>query len=111
MRKWSGKIKDLRGWSSDWLDDFCATVNEVAGRRTLPQILGVVFVVFVFAGLAVVMWAVLSLLLGLLVWLLWNQVMPDLGVPAIGYWNAYCLALLCAILFRGNSVHLHETKG
>lgn len=108
MRKWSGKIKDLRGWYADCWSDFCVTVREVAGRRTLPQLLGVTAIVVAFAVMTFVLWTVLSFLLALPVWLLWNTVMPDLGVPAISYWNSYCLTLLCAILLRGNSVHLKE---
>ena len=108
MRKWSGKIRDVRGYCNDCFDDFCVTVEEVVNHKSLPQILGVITIVAGFAVVTIVLWAVLSFLLALPVWWLWNAAMPDIGVPEIGYWNAYCLTLLCAILFRGNSVHLKE---
>jgi len=81
---------------------------ELAGSGTLPQILGVIAISAAFSVIIIVAWALLSFLLGLLVWFLWNQVMPDLGLPVIGYWQAYCLTLLSAVLLRGNSVHLKE---
>lgn len=41
-------------------------------------------------------------LLGLLVMVLWNWLMPCLlGLPAVNYWQAVGLLLLCKILFGG----------
>jgi hypothetical protein len=108
MRRWTRKLKDVRGYFSDCFDDFCATIEEVCGQKTLPQMLGVSFIVVVFCLAMIVLWGALSLLIALPVWGLWNQIMPDLGLPGIGYWQSYCLTFLCAILFRGNSVHLKE---
>ena len=108
MRKWSGKFTDLREYCSDAWDDFCETINAVAGERTVLQILGVTAVVVVFSIISVILWGALSFLLALPVWGLWNVVASEIGVPQIGYLTAYCLTLLCAILFRGNSVHLKE---
>ncbi len=108
MRKWSGRFRDIRGYFSDSWDDFVETIAEVSGEKTIPQVLGVTLIVILFCQAMVAMWAVLSFLVALPVWALWNVVMPDLGFPEIGYWNAYCLTLLCAILFRGNSVNYKD---
>ncbi len=110
MAKWSGRLRDIRGYYSDSWDDFMETILEVAGRGTLPQVLGIMVVVTLFCIVTMLLWGGLSLLIALPVWGLWNYVMPDLGLPEIGYWKAYCLTLLCAILFRGNSVHLEGLK-
>jgi len=108
MRKWSGKIGDVRGYCSDSFDDFCVTIEEVVQHKSLPQVLGVIAIVVAFSVMVMLLWGALSFLIALPVWALWNTVMPDIGVPEISYWNAYCITLLCAILFRGNSVHLKD---
>jgi hypothetical protein len=108
LRKWSGKFKDLRGWYDDAWSDFCTTINEVAGQRTALQIIGVTAIVVFFSVIMVILWGVLSFLLALPVWGLWNVVASEVGIPQINYMTAYCLTFLCAILFRGNSVHLKE---
>ena len=78
MRKWSGKIRDVRGYCNDCFDDFCVTVEEVVQHKSLPQILGVIAIVTGFAVVTIVLWAVLSFLLALPVWWLWNAAMPDI---------------------------------
>jgi hypothetical protein len=108
VRQWSGKIRDIRGYLADCWDDFEATVQEVCGEKTLPQVLGLALVVAAFTVVIILLWAALSFLIALCVWPLWNEVMPHLGLPPITYLQAYCLTLLCAILFRGNSIHLKE---
>ena len=53
----------------------------------------------VLGGLVIA--AVLAFLLGLLVMLLWNWVMPDVfGLPQITYWQGWALVLLAHILFK-----------
>jgi hypothetical protein len=59
-------------------------------------------VVFVLGGL--VQAAILALLFGLLVMLLWNWVMPDIfGLGTLGYWQAWGLVLMAHILFKAAS--------
>lgn len=42
-----------------------------------------------------------SLCFGLIVWPLWNWLMPVIfGLPSIGYWQSFGLCLLSSILFR-----------
>lgn len=108
MRKWSGKFKDLRGWYNDAWSDFCETINEVAGERTVLQMIGVSCIVVMFSLTMIVLWGALSFLIALPVWGLWNVVAVKVGIPQIDYMTSYCLTFLCAILFRGNSVHLKD---
>jgi len=47
--------------------------------------------------------ALLGFLLGIVVMLLWNWLMPALfGLPEIGYWQAVGLFILCHLLFKGH---------
>ena len=102
----SAKIKELRGYAKDWFDDLVATIEELTKNHSLPQLLGVGLIVVAVILVMIVAWAILSLLLGLLVWGLWHVVAPPLGIPMLGYWQCYCLTLLCSILFRGHTVKL-----
>ncbi|HKO04628.1 MAG TPA: hypothetical protein VJW51_07750 [Candidatus Acidoferrales bacterium] len=48
------------------------------------------------------MFVVVLFLLGFVVMGLWNWLMPEIfGLPAISYWQAMGLTLLCKILFGG----------
>lgn len=59
--------------------------------------------VFVFLGV-IALSAVMGLLIAFPVMWLWNWLMPDLfHSPVIGYWQAYGIYLLCAILFKSNN--------
>lgn len=65
------------------------------------------------AGLAILL--IIAIILGALAWafglmcfqswivmLLWNWVAVNLfDLPAIGFWMAFCLRWLCALLFKG----------
>ncbi|WP_407404473.1 hypothetical protein [Sodaliphilus sp.] len=52
--------------------------------------------------------AVFVALLGWLVMLLWNWLMPSLfGLSELGYWQACGLLVLCKILFGGLGGHHH----
>lgn len=54
--------------------------------------------------LIISIYTVAGLLIAVPVMVLWNWVIPDvLHLPAIGYWQAYGLTLLCTILFQSNS--------
>jgi len=48
--------------------------------------------------------ALICLLLGAPVMLLWNWTLPNIfeGVPKIGFWQAVGLNLLCSFLFKSN---------
>ena len=54
----------------------------------------------IFGGLA--LFAVIALVFGLFVMLLWNWLMPELfGLKRLDYWKAWGLLALCTILFKG----------
>lgn len=54
--------------------------------------------------LVIVLAAVFGLLAAVLVYLLWNWLMPDIfGLPTISYWQAWGLYFLAHLLFRGSS--------
>lgn len=56
------------------------------------------------AAIAFVSVVVLSLILTIPTWLLWNWLCPDLfGLPVIDFWQAMGLSLLCSFLFKSNS--------
>ena len=60
------------------------------------------FIVAVVGIIAIA--AVLGLVVAIPVMLLWNWLIPVLfHGPIIGYWQAYGLYLLCAILFKSSS--------
>lgn len=63
--------------------------------------------------LGIVAAAAFALVLGLVVMLLWNWLMPQLfGLSVIGYWQAWGLVLLSHILFKGGLHHAgHYDKG
>ena len=70
--------------------------------------------VAIITSLAIVL-AALAIAFGLmcfqawLVMLLWNWVAVDLfGLPAIGFWMAYCLRWLCGLLFRSSSTSSND---
>lgn len=48
--------------------------------------------------------ALICLIIGLPVMLLWNWVIPDIfpNIPRIGFWQAFGLSLLCSLLFKSN---------
>ncbi|MBN1438234.1 MAG: hypothetical protein JW929_02400 [Anaerolineales bacterium] len=63
--------------------------------RSLPQKVGL-GIVFAAGGIALVA------LIGLIVMLLWNWLMPEIfGLPTIDYWKAWGLMVLSWILFKG----------
>ena len=50
--------------------------------------------------------ALLALIMGWVLMLLWNWLMPDIfGLPLIGYWQAWGLILLSHLLFKGGAGH------
>ena len=60
------------------------------------------FIVAFFGIIAIA--AALGLLIALPVMWLWNWLAPELfHGPMIGYWQAYGIYLLCAILFKSSS--------
>lgn len=72
--------KDLK----DFLDG-----TESEAKPTLQQKLGWILGV-------VLVWAMMSAI----VWVTWNYVMPKLGLPKIGFFEAVSLYILCGVLFR-----------
>ena len=57
----------------------------------------------IFGGL--ILAVLLAFLLGFFVMLLWNFLMPSIfGLPAINYWQAFCIILLAKIVF-GPGIH------
>jgi hypothetical protein len=53
----------------------------------------------IFGGLA--LFAVIALVFGLFVMLLWNWLMPEIfGLRALSYWQAWGLVVLAHILFK-----------
>ena len=58
----------------------------------------------------VILAALIALLLGFVVMLLWNWLMPEIfGLPEITFWQAWGLFLLSKILL-GSHEHHHKTK-
>ena len=56
----------------------------------------------IILGLLVV--AVSSMIVGLVVWLLWNAVIPTLfGLPTLTYVQAFLLTWLCSCLFKATA--------
>jgi hypothetical protein len=65
------------------------------------------FILKIIGGiLAALAFAVLiAFAFGYFVMILWNYLMPGIfGLPAIGYWQAFCLILLAKIIF-GHGMH------
>ena len=61
--------------------------------KILVIIIGAVAVVFI-----------LSILLALPVMWLWNYLMPDIfGLKEIGFWQSFCLLLMCGFLFKSSN--------
>jgi hypothetical protein len=59
----------------------------------------------------VILAAVLALLFGLLVMVLWNWIMPEVfGLPPLTYWQSWGIVLLAHILFKagGHRDHNHR---
>ncbi len=66
-------------------------------ERSLPAkvLLGIGFALVGLALLALLGWVVM---------LLWNWLMPDIfGLPSVSYWQAWGLLVLCWILFKSRS--------
>ncbi len=63
--------------------------------------------------LGIIAVAVLAIVFGILVRLLWNALMPDIfGLPEIGYWQAVGLVVLAHIFFGADhGAHRHERSG
>jgi hypothetical protein len=62
-------------------------------------ILGVIAILF-----AVITIALVALVTGLIVMLLWNWLMPDIfGLPEITYFQGWGLSLLAGILFKSSA--------
>ena len=97
--------KGMQEYMQDFLHDLINTVQEVCGEHTLAQAIGAAFLTTIFAVLMLLVWALLSFLLGGVVYFLWNWVS---WLPPVGYWESYCLTLLSFILFRGPVIHLSE---
>ena len=97
--------RGLQNYGRDFFHDFVLTIEEICKDNTLAQVTGVAFLTTVYALAVLVIWALLSFLLAGIVCLLWNWVG---WMPAMGYWESYCLTLLSFILFRGPVIHLSE---
>jgi len=55
--------------------------------------------------------AALGLVLGLVIMWLWNWLMPGIfGLPAITYWQAVGIFILCHLLFKNHPGHGQGTK-
>jgi hypothetical protein len=55
--------------------------------------------------------AVLGLVLGLVIMWLWNWLMPGIfGLPAITYWQAVGIFILCHLLFKNHPGHGHRPR-
>jgi hypothetical protein len=70
-------------------------------------------------ALKIVGWVILGVLgvgalvlgLGLVVMALWNWLIPAIfGLPALGYWQALGLLVLCHLLFKGPSGYRHGPR-
>jgi hypothetical protein len=60
----------------------------------------------------IVAFAAIALLLGFVVQLLWNWLLPGLfGIPKIDYWQAWGLLVLCHILFKSGASHHGMHRG
>ncbi len=80
-------------------------MDEWWAERTLPQ---KVLLVIGFAILG----AGLLFLLGWIVMLLWNWLMPDIfGLKRLTYWQAWGLLILSTILFKGIRCGTEESSG
>lgn len=54
--------------------------------------------------------SIISLILGLPLWILWNLLMPKIfGLPYITFWQAVGMNLLSSILFK-NSISKTDTR-
>lgn len=64
------------------------------------------------APLAIVGIALFIFIGGMIIMLLWNWLLPPLfGVPAIGFWKALGILVLCRILFGGHAYrHSGDSK-
>jgi hypothetical protein len=59
----------------------------------------------------VVIAAVLALLFGLLVMVLWNWIMPEVfGLPPLTYWQSWGIVLLAHILFKAGGHRDHDHR-
>lgn len=55
--------------------------------------------------------AIVCVILGAPVWILWNLLIPSLfGLPAIGFWEAVGLNILCSLLFKSTTSPAIPTK-
>ena len=68
---------------------------EIFGMAT-----GVIFAVFIVAALV-------GLIGGTIVWLLWPFSGMALGLPALSYWQAVSLTVVCTILSKGSGTVGH----
>ncbi len=76
--------------------------HEISGQAKAPKIIG-----YVLLGVAGV--AVLAVIFGIFVKLLWNALMPEIfGLPAITYWQAVGLAVLAHVFFGSDHSHHYE---
>ncbi len=86
------------------MHNFCSKNNFFHRGNLFIRILKIIGVTI--AGIAAA--AVIALLFGLLVELLWNWLMPEIfGLPTINYWQAFGLIILAKIFF--GSGHGHNT--
>ena len=64
-----------------------------------------------FAILGLIVAAVLALLFGLVLMVLWNWLMPIIfGLPVITFWQAWGLVVLSHILFKSFPHHNHNKR-
>lgn len=60
--------------------------------------------IIILSLVGILMSSVFSLLSALVVWPVWNWLMPDIfGLPAIGYWQAFGLGVLSTLLLKFNT--------
>jgi len=81
--------------------------HEVSGSGPAKVAKIVAMVIMGMLGLAV-----LALLFGIFVKLLWNALMPVVfGLPLISFWQAVGLVVLAHIFFGGDHSHHYERSG
>jgi hypothetical protein len=107
MSKWAKKRQRMRDELEDFWSDFQTTLLEVCKEHTPSQVLALSIMSAAYLLITLVIAAVITFLLALIVMLLWNWSMTGLGLPALGYWKAWCLTFLSFLLVRGNTVHFH----
>ena len=87
----------------NWMIGTKHFICEGRGPAKVLKIIGIVL-------LGIIAIAVLAVVFGIFVKLLWNALMPEIfGLPEIGFWQAVGLAVLAHIFFGAHSgTHKYE---